>query len=229
MEQLIEFISKIIASSGIFAPLFAFFAGILVSFTPCSLSSIPLIVGYVGLNEKKDTKHLFFLSVVFALGTAFTFTVFGVVSALIGNILSLSGKWFYIFLGIIMVLMALQTLELYNFIPSTNLVAKNGKRGYIGAFICGILAGIFSSPCSTPALVVILTFVASKASLINGIIMLLFYSLGHGILTVLVGTGIGFFRNINKSEKYAKIQLAVKVILGVLMLLIAFYMFYLGF
>ena len=60
MEQLIEFISKIIASSGIFAPLFAFFAGILVSFTPCSLSSIPLIVGYVGLSENKGYKTFIF-------------------------------------------------------------------------------------------------------------------------------------------------------------------------
>ncbi|WP_329380334.1 cytochrome c biogenesis protein CcdA [Anaerofustis sp. HA2171] len=229
MNQLIESLSNIIASSSVFAPLFAFLAGILVSFTPCSLSSIPLIVGYVGLNSKKETKNLFLLSVVFALGTALTFTLFGVVSALIGNILSLSGKWFYIFLGIIMVLMALQTLELYNFIPSTNLVAKNGKTGYIGAFICGILAGVFSSPCSTPALVVILSFVASKGSLLMGIIMLFCYSVGHGILTVLVGTGIGFTKNLNKSEKYAKVQFVVKILLSILMLLIAFYMFYLGF
>ena len=41
------------------APLLALMAGILTSFTPCSLSNIPLIVGYVGSAEEKIQKKPF--------------------------------------------------------------------------------------------------------------------------------------------------------------------------
>jgi cytochrome c biogenesis protein CcdA len=40
------------------APLFALVAGILTSVTPCSLSSIPLIIGYVGGTKEKNTKKV---------------------------------------------------------------------------------------------------------------------------------------------------------------------------
>jgi hypothetical protein len=33
------------------APLFALLAGLLTAFTPCSLSTVPLVIGYVGRNR----------------------------------------------------------------------------------------------------------------------------------------------------------------------------------
>jgi len=229
INNLIESVSSVIASNEIIAPLFAFIAGVLVSFTPCSLSAVPLIVGYVGMNNREDSKKLFKLSATFALGTAITFTVLGIAASMLGKIMTVSGQWFYIVLGVIMILMALQTFELFNFMPSTYLVSKNEKRGYFGALLSGILAGVFSSPCSTPALVVILGFVAGKGSVLWGGFLLLCYSIGHGILTVIVGTSIGAVKKITNDKKYSKFQLFIKVFLGVLMLLIGFYMFYLGF
>lgn len=46
-------------------------------------------------------------------------------------------------LGVLMVLMALQTWEIFNFIPSINLIFKNKRCGLFGAFLAGILGGIF--------------------------------------------------------------------------------------
>lgn len=40
------------------APFLALLAGILTSFTPCSLSNIPLIIGYVGSAKEKIQKSL---------------------------------------------------------------------------------------------------------------------------------------------------------------------------
>jgi cytochrome c biogenesis protein CcdA len=53
----------------------ALIAGVLTSFTPCSLSSIPLVIGYVGGVGQRDVKKSFLLSVTFAAGAAVTFTV----------------------------------------------------------------------------------------------------------------------------------------------------------
>jgi len=46
---------------------------IITSFTPCSLSSIPLVIG-----------KAFWLSVTFATGVALTFTVLGVIASFVG-------------------------------------------------------------------------------------------------------------------------------------------------
>lgn len=228
MTEILENLSKQIIEIGWLAPLLALVAGMLTSITPCSLSSIPLVVGYVG-GIGRDTQKAFRLSVTFAAGSAVTFTALGVVASLAGSLIGTSSSWWYIVLGVLMVLMAFQTWGIFEIIPSSYLISKSTKKGYIGAFIAGILGGVFSSPCSTPVLIALLAIVAGKGSLLWGILLLLLYSLGHGILAVIAGTSIGFVKKLSGSEKYGKASTVLNIIMGGLMLLIGFYMFYLGF
>ena len=124
--------------------------------------------------------------------------------------------------------MALQTWEIYNFIPSTYLISKNTRRGYIGAFIAVILGGVFSSPCATPVLITLLAVVAEKGSLLWGIVLLLFYSIGHSALVLVAGTSIGLVKNMTSNNKYGTFSQVLRILMGSAILLIAFYMFYLG-
>lgn len=128
-----------------------------------------------------------------------------------------------------MVLMALQTWGIFEIIPSSYLISKNTKKGFAGAFIAGILGGVFSSPCSTPVLIALLAIVAGKGSIVWGILLLLLYSIGHGILAIIAGTSIGFVQKLSSSERYGKASTILKIVMGALILLIGFYMFYLGF
>jgi len=229
MDAILEQLSKLIKESMWLAPVLALLAGVLTSFTPCSLSSIPLIIGYVGGTGQKDTKKAFKLSLTFALGSAVTFTTLGVIASLAGRLIGTSASWWYIILGVLMVLMALQTWGIFEILPSSYLVSKNTRKGYIGAFIAGILGGIFSSPCSTPVLIALLAIVAGKGSIVWGIILLLIYSIGHGILAVVAGTSVGLVQKMMKGEKYGKLSIILKIAMGVIILAIGFYMFYLGF
>ena len=210
------------------APLLALFAGVLTSFTPCSLSSIPLVIAYVGgigVEPKKAVR----LSLVFALGAAITFTLFGVVAASVGRLLGSGAKWWYLVLGALMILMALQTWEVVNIIPSTYLTAKNKRRGYIGALITGMLGGLFSSPCATPVLIALLAIAAGSENLLWGALLMLFYGIGHGALAVLAGSSIGAVNKLTQSERYGALSRVLKIGLGALILLIGFYLLYLGF
>lgn len=211
------------------APLLSLVAGILTSFTPCSLSSIPLIIGYVGGVKEQNTKKAFAYSAVFSFGTALTFITLGIIATSAGKLMGNSSSVWYIILGILMVLMALQTWGIFNFIPSINLVAQNKKRGFIGAFIAGILGGIFSSPCSTPVLIVLLAIVAGKGNLLWGIFLMLLYSIGHSTLVMIAGTSISFVQKINSNQKYNKAGIILKVLMGLIILLIGMYMFWLAF
>ncbi len=228
MNDLLETLGKMIQESFWLAPVLALAAGVLTSFTPCSLSSIPLVIGYVG-GMGTEPKKAFRLSLVFAVGSAVTFTVLGTAASIMGNLIGTSSKWWYLVLGVLMVLMALQTWEIYNFIPSTYLISQNTKKGYAGAFIAGILGGIFSSPCATPVLVALLAIVAGKGSILWGAMLLLLYAIGHGTLAMVAGTSIGFVRKLTHSERYGKLSKILKILMGIIILIIGFYMFYMGF
>lgn len=211
------------------APVLALVAGILTSVTPCSLSSVPLIVGYVGGTGERNTRKAFLYSATFAAGTAITFVTLGIVATSMGRLMGTSSPIWYAVLGVLMVLMALQTWEIFNFIPSVNLISKNKRRGFFGAFLAGILGGIFSSPCSTPVLIALLAIVAEEGNLLLGILLMLLYSVGHSALVIVAGTSIGFVQKINASGNYKTVASVSKIIMGTLILLIGFYMFWLAF
>ena len=222
-------IAEMIRHNMWFAPILAILAGILTSVTPCSLSSVPLIIGYVGGVGEKNTKKAFAYSAVFSLGTAITFVTLGIIATSAGKLMGTSSTVWYIILGVLMVLMALQTWEIFNFIPSVNLLSKSKKRGFIGAFIAGVLGGIFSSPCSTPVLIALLAIVAGKGNLLWGILLMLLYSIGHSALVMVAGTSVGFVQKINSSEKYNKAATVLRLVMGAAILLIGLYMFWLAF
>lgn len=229
INQWLETISILIAYNLWLAPLLALVAGVLTSVTPCALSSVPLVIGYVGGTGNNDPRRAFRLSLTFALGMAVTFTALGTAASLLGMLMGTSSKWWYIALGVLMLLMALQTWEIYNFIPSTYLTSKSTKKGYIGAFIAGVLGGVFASPCATPVLVVLLGIVARSGNIAWGVSLLLLYSVGHSVLVLVAGTSIGFVKRTTASNKYSNFSKVLKFVMGLVILAISFYMFYLGF
>lgn len=229
LNSLVEIITAQLKNFSIFAPILALIGGILTSISPCSLASIPLVVGYMTGTGENNTKRAFKISLVFSLGMAITYTALGVAAALLSKIFNQSGKTWYIFLGIVMVLMALQTWEVVNIVPSKVLTNKSGRKGYVGALIVGIMAGLFSSPCSTPILVTLLAVVASKGSLAWGILLFLLYSIGNSILIVVAGTSAGFVGNVMSNKSYGKISNIVRIIFGIIILLMGLYFLYIGF
>lgn len=222
-------LSSAISANLWLAPVLSLFAGILTAFTPCSLSTVPLVIGYVGGTGQKDAKKAFFLSATFAAGMAVTLTSLGTAASLLGRFMRGAGSWWYIVLGILMVLMALQTWEIFNLIPSSYAISKNKKRGFAGAFLAGILGGLFASPCSTPVLVVLLAFVAKEGRILLGVLLLLLYSIGHSVLVLIAGTSIGFVKKLSSSSRYGSFSKVLNIVMGSVILLIGFYMFYLGF
>lgn len=219
----------VLLTQNIFVAIFvALIAGILSSFTPCALSSIPLIIGYVGGYKEKDKKKPFIYSLIFSLGLAITFTVLGILSATIGRMfIGIGGLW-YIVLGIIMLIVGLQMFGIINIGSNTCNVPKK-RKGVFGAFLLGILGGVFSSPCSTPVLIAILAFVAEKGNILLGGVLLLVYAIGHSVLVIIAGTSIGWTQSLINSNKTSKISNILKYIFATLVIILSLYMFYLGF
>lgn len=100
------------------APILALLGGLVTSFTPCSLSSVPMVIAYIGGSAKNDTKKAFRLSLTMAGGLALTFLIFGSLASVLGHYLHEIGAWWYGILGAIMVLMALQIWGVIRILPN---------------------------------------------------------------------------------------------------------------
>ena len=224
----LEQLSMTIGQSGWIAPFLAFLAGILTSVSPCSLSVLPLIIGYVGGSDVKGLRA-FGISLTFAFGTAITLTVLGTLAALAGSALSGIGSWWYLAAGVLMVLMALQIWEVYTFIQPTAFFSKSKARGYTGALLAGLLGGLFASSCATPVLMALLTVVISQDNLLWGVVLLFCYALGNGLLIVIMGTSLGAVQQLKQSKNYAAFTRISRIVMGFVVLLLGLWFFYMGF
>ena len=211
-ESFLGDFSRLINPESPFVYLIVFAGGLLSSFLPCSLSSLPLVISYVSAG-KRDTKSSFALSLVFALGLTLTFTFLSVLALALGELIGNAGRLWYLILALLMLLMGLQMLGI----------------GYMGALLSGILSGVFSSPCSTPVLVAILSVASMSGSLVFATMLLLCYSAGYSILSIAAGTFVGFVSKLSESSSYRKLSRVIEMMLGSAILVLAFYLFYQAF
>lgn len=225
MNGLLASLASFLSSHLWLGPFVAFLAGVLTSFTPCSLSTVPLILGYVGSDREQTRSRAFRLSLGYAVALAVTNTALGVVASLLGHMV-LGGRWGRLFLAVLLVVMALQTWGVVNVIPSSYLTSKHKQKGLPGAFLAGVLASLFSIPCTTPFLVSLLALVADKGSLYWGALLLLCYGLGQGVLPIILGTSAGWLKALKKSPRYGALATALNALLGLVVFAFSLYLFW---
>lgn len=229
IEEKIEALILMLESNLWFVPVLAILAGILTSLTPCSLTSLPMIISYVSGTKSRDGRRAFFLSLLFALGMAVVYTTLGMFASFLGSLLHQLGVLWYLLLGAVMVLMALQMFEVINIIPKSLSHARSRKKGYTGAFVAGMLGGLFASHCALPVLVVLLAIAAEDGSMVRGAFLLLLFALGHSIFVIIAGTWASALERMTRNRKYRFLERLIKVLMGIIMLLLAAYIIYIGF
>lgn len=214
-----------LAGSPLLAVGAAFLGGILVSLSPCVYPMIPVVSAYVGsrsLGEKTPLRS-FLLSSGYVAGMAAVYALLGMLAALTGGFFGQisTSPWALLFVANIFLLLALNMLELLPF-PSwfVRRPMETVKGGIAGAFLLGATSGLVASPCTSPVLFGLLTFVATKQSLLYGGSLLFAFSLGMGVLLLVVGTFSGMVATLPKPGVW---MVVVKKVLGLLMLVLAEY------
>jgi cytochrome c biogenesis protein CcdA len=177
-----------------------FLAGVLSSASPCVLATIPLVVGFVGGYADGDRLKAFRYSLAFILGLSLTFTAFGMAAGLLGTMFGSMGGWWYVAAGIVALMMGGQMIGLYEIRLPIKREFKPKQGGIIGSFLLGLFFGVVSSPCATPVLVVILTYVATKGQVLYGTALLFTYAVGHCLLMLFAGTFTGFIESFVKQR-----------------------------
>lgn len=229
MFDILENMSMVISNNLYIAPFVCLIAGLLSALLPCSLTQLPLLIAYLGGYESDNKKKSVKYSIFYAIGNSLVFIVLGLLSALIGKSFSILSKKIYIILGILMIIIFLQMINVINIIPKGLKKPTTDKKGALGALILGIIGGFFTSPCTTPVLLAILSYVVSTQNIILGAIMLLFYSIGNGIVLVVVGSSLKIADKLSSSSKMLVVGKIINAMLAILILALGLYLLYLGF
>ena len=212
----IDNIEQIVALYPLLAFGVVFFAGVLSSASPCVLATIPLVVGFVGGYADGNRSKAFRYSLSFVLGLSLTFTAFGAAAGLLGTMFGTLGGGWYIVAGIVALAMGGQMIGLYEIRLPIKRDFKPKQGGIIGSFLLCLFFGVVSSPCATPVLVVILTYVATQGQILYGTALLFTYALGHCLLMLLAGTFTGFVEAFVKKQGIVNFSLWTKRLGGVI-------------
>ncbi len=203
----------------------AFAGGMMASLSPCVYPMIPIVSAYVSsrsAGEKTRLKSLQ-LSLGYVVGMAAVYSLLGMIAALSGSFFGQisTSPWALLIVANILLLLALNILEVVPFPAwSWGRSMEPAAGGVIGAFLVGAASGLVASPCTSPVLFGLLTYVATTDSVVYGGSLLFAFSMGMGILLILVGTFSGLAATLPKPGRW---MVRVKKALGLLMLGLAEY------
>lgn len=205
----------------------SFLGGLVASFSPCSLAMLPLIVGYVGgYSEGKSSKTLLQM-IFFVFGSAIVFSIIGIICALTGKVFaSFLGGWFGLILASIIMVMGLKLVGLLDFempVLIKEMPKNEGRNTFLYPMILGAVFALAGTPCSTPILAAIMAFASLSASLAQAVIMLFLFAIGQGLILIFAGFLTSRLKNLKWFYKFSDWLLKI---CGVLLILVALYIFY---
>jgi len=192
MESLFTTLTEALYGSLSLALLASFTWGVMsILLSPCHLSSIPLIIGFLTAQGEKKTSRGILLSFIFALGILITIAGIGAITAALGRIMGdvgVYGKWF---VAIIFFIVGLYLMDIIR-LPDTNVgMRPMGIRSpLISAFVLGLIFGIALGPCTFAYMAPVLgvVFQLSTTDVIAAGALLLAFGLGHcGVIVVAGG------------------------------------------
>lgn len=217
-----ETIPKALNEGGLLILMFVFLGGLMTSLSPCILSMLPVMFGYIGGLEKPTKTKGFITSVSFVLGLAVTFAILGIVASLFGKVFGQIGAvWLYI-VGFFAILMGLQLIGILNIdLPGLKAMPER-KGGVLGSFGVGLLFGLVASPCATPVLAVLMTYVAGQGTLWYGALLLFVYGLGHGLPLIIAGTFTAVLKSLPRLQKWGH---NITYLSGSLLIVLGLYLF----
>ena len=205
VENFVGGLSAYMQESVFLSFLAVYLGGVLISFTPCVYPVIPITVAFIGARGGSKGRS-FFLSLIYVLGMAVTYTILGAVAALSGKLFGQiqSNPWTYFIIGNICILMGLSMFDLFalslrtpDFI--TRMQSKKRMEGVAGGFLVGAASGLIMGPCTAPVLAVILSYAATRQNVAFASTLMFVFACGMGTLLILAGTFAGLLAGIPKS------------------------------
>jgi len=171
--------------------------------SPCHIASIPLIVAYVGGQERAvHPRQAAVYSILFTAGLFITIALIGIICALLGRMLGDVGNYWQIPIGAVLIWVALGMFGVEKCSVSGGLLYRLNVRGTTGAFILGLAYGVLSGSCTFGFIAPILAIITVQQKAAAGVLLILLFAAGHCLPIAIAGSSAAAVRKLMENSTW---------------------------
>ena len=160
--------------------LITFLEGVISFLSPCMLPMLPVYLSYFAGNA--DKKHRVLLRAgCFVLGFTLVFSLMGLFAGTLSTLLMRHQTVVNVVTGIIVIVFGLSYLEIIPLPFLRGMQARREVTGAFSAFVFGMIYSVSLTPCVGAFLGSALMLASTSGTAVQGVLLLLVYSLGLGV------------------------------------------------
>ena len=161
----------------------AFLEGIITFISPCLLPMLPIYISYFAGGGQRTTKRTLLGAMGFVSGFTVIFVAMGALAGTIGSFLQAYKGAVNVISGLVVILFGLNFLGIFkmNLFRGGSRTVNSREMGFFSAMLFGVIFSLGWTPCVGAFLGSALMLASQQGHVIEGMLMLLAYSLGLGI------------------------------------------------
>ena len=204
-----------------------FLEGIITFISPCMLPMLPIYVSYFSGGGKpgEEPEKALINAIGFVLGFTMVFVTLGAFAGALGYFLRQYETLLHIITGGIVILFGLNYLGIIKipFLHRTFSKDNGSVKGFFSAFVFGVVFSVGWTPCVSVFLASALMMASQQGSVIQGVFLLLCYSLGLGLPFILSALLIEKLKNAFAflKEHYRPVNMVsgvLLIVIGIMMM-----------
>ena len=174
----------------------AFLEGIITFISPCLLPMLPIYISYFAGGGAGSTRKTLTGALGFVLGFTLVFTTLGALAGTVGSFLKEHQTAVNIVSGLIVIFFGLNFLGIckVNLFRGNSRTVNTADTGFFSTVLFGIVFSVGWTPCVGAFLGSALMLASQQGHVVEGMLMLLVYSLGLGIPFILSAVLIGYLK-----------------------------------
>ena len=175
----------------------AFLEGIITFISPCLLPMLPIYISYFAGGGERTAGKTLKGAQGFVSGFTVVFVMLGALAGTVGSFLREYQVAVNIVSGLIVILFGLNFLGVFklNLFKGIRCNVRTDNMGFFSALLFGMIFSVGWTPCVGAFLGSALMLASQQAHVVEGMLMLLAYSLGLGIPFVLSAVLIDYLKN----------------------------------
>lgn len=165
----------------------SFLEGIITFISPCLLPMLPIYISYFAGGGQRSSKKSLSGALGFVLGFTMVFIAMGALAGTLGSFLKKYQTVVNIVSGLIVIFFGLNFLGVVkvNLFRGGRHAMKTSDLGFFSAVVFGIIFSLGWTPCVGAFLGSALMLASQQGHVVEGMLMLLVYSMGLGVPFIL--------------------------------------------
>lgn len=175
----------------------AFLEGMITFISPCLLPMLPIYISYFAGGGERTAAKTLKGALGFVCGFTLVFVALGALAGTLGSFLRQYQTAVNIVSGLIVIFFGLNFLGVFklNIFRGSRHAVNTANMGFFSAFLFGLIFSVGWTPCVGAFLGSALMLASQQGRVLEGVLMLLAYSLGLGIPFVLSAVLIDYLKS----------------------------------